>query len=66
MTKNNLAPKPGDDALAQFVTDTTSDVTMLFMKAARFGLPKTAKALAGVTKVLGWEIAEILREEAKK
>lgn len=61
MTKrlpNDIAPEPADKDVADFLADTTADVALMLMKAARLGLPKTAKALANVNKVIGWEIAE--------
>jgi hypothetical protein len=60
MTKNNnLAPRDAD--VASFLGEITPVIAHMLMKASRLGLPKTAKALANVNKVLGWEIADRVR-----
>lgn len=59
MNKNAYKPEPKLEEVANFLADTTSDVALMLMKASRLGLPKTAKALANVNKVMGWEIADL-------
>lgn len=58
MSKNDYNPEPQFSQVAEFLGETTRDVAFMLMKATCLGLPKTAKALANVNKVIGWEIAE--------
>jgi hypothetical protein len=62
--KNDLEPR--DTEVANFLGEVTTDVAHMLMKASRLGLPKTAKALANVNKVIGWEIADLIRTETGK
>jgi predicted membrane-bound spermidine synthase len=62
--KNDLEPR--DTEIADFLGEVTHHIAHMLMRSSRLGMPKTAKALANVNKVIGWEIADLLREEKQR